>query len=79
MKKRHAAALLATVAAALAYRPTRQWVGDAMIDAGIRLAYDPPPPRSPAAMARSERRIMAAIEADARDSAGRNGKSPWPV
>lgn len=79
MKNRTTVALLAATAAALAYRPTRQWVGDAMIDAGIRLAYGDPPPRSPAAMARSERRIMEAIEADARDASGRNGKTTWPV
>lgn len=77
MKKRHAAALLATVAAALAYRPVREWIGDAMIDAGIRLAYGPDPDPTPAQLDRMRREIAEAIAAECgrhpRGAGARNG------
>ena len=47
MRRLTAAAILTATAAALACRPVREWLGDAMIDAGIRLAYGEPPPMTP--------------------------------
>lgn len=44
MRKLTAATILTATAAVLAFRPSREWIGDAMIDAGIRLAYGEPPP-----------------------------------
>lgn len=78
MRKRTAAALLAAVAAALAYRPTRELIGDTMIDAGIRLAHGEPPPMRPEAERRGIERVMAEIRNGKAKEVGvrRNGDSP---
>lgn len=47
MRKLTAAAILAATAAALTYRPLREFVGDVLIDAGVRLGYGEPPPMTP--------------------------------
>lgn len=47
MRKLTTAAILTATAAALAYRPVREWLGVVMIDTGIRLVYGEPPPMTP--------------------------------
>lgn len=78
MKKRTAAALLAAVAAALAYRPSRETIGDVFITVGGHLAYGPPPPRTPVDEARGRRRIMDAVREYEHGNA-RNGRYDSPV
>lgn len=77
MKKRTTLALLAATAAALAYRPSREWIGDAMIDAGIRLAYGADPAPTPEQLDRMRREIAEAIAAECgrhpHPATGRNG------
>lgn len=68
MKKRTAAALLAAVAAALAYRPSRETLGDVLITVGGHLAYGPPPPRTSADEARGRARVMAAVRRNGEQS-----------
>lgn len=77
MRRVTAAVLLTAVAAALAYRPSRETIGDLLIVTGTHLAYGPPPPRTPADVARAEKRLMDAIHAELR--AGRNGSRREPI
>lgn len=80
MRKRTAAALLAAVAAALAYPPTRGLIGDTMIDAGIRLAYGEPPPYDRAKWRKGEAALIAAAREQERAArVGRNGRYDSPV
>lgn len=77
MRKTTAAAMLAAVAAALAYRPSRETIGDVLITVGGHLAYGPPPDRTPDDVARGQARLMRIIEAER--AAGRNGKTGQPI
>lgn len=81
MRRLTAAALATAAVAALVYRPSREWLGDAMIDAGIRLAYGEPPPAEPRArLAHSptelDERAVDAIMAEIRRREHRNGTTP---
>lgn len=91
MKRLTAAAILTATAAALACRPVREWIGDAMIDAGIRLAYGEPPPMTPRPpktdVARAwantinprvtlDADTLARLDAELRAASWRNGNSP---
>ena len=60
MRKLTAAAIIAATAAALAYRPSRETLGDLLITLGGHMAYGEPPPRTPASIARGEARLVAA-------------------
>lgn len=74
MRKLTAAALVAGTAGALAYRPSRETIGDVLITVGGHLAYGPPPERTPAADAKAHARIMAAVRERERPHA--NGHKP---
>lgn len=75
MRKTTAAALLAATAAALAYRPSRETIGDMLITLGGHLAYGPPPERTDADRARGEARLLRAVELE-RAHARKNGAHP---
>lgn len=76
MKRLTAAAIIAATAAALTYRPLREFVGDVLIDAGVRLGYGEPPPMTPrtpqAAKLNADgmARLDAAIRAERRNGNG---------
>lgn len=78
MKRRTALVLVAATAAALAYRPSRETLGDLLIALGGHMAYDPPPVRSAAERARGEAELMAILgdPTHARASTRRNGQTP---
>jgi len=78
MRKSTAAALLAATAAALAYRPSRETIGDMLITLGGHLAYGPPPGRTDADRARGEARLLSELGVG-RKPARRNGSTPHPI
>lgn len=78
MRKLTAAAILTATAAVLAFRPSRETIGDLLITLGGHLAYDPPPTRTAADRARGEAELMAVLgdPTHVRPSTRRNGDSP---